>query len=418
MFDSVKRKATALLRWSERYTKTDMVYLASGGFWLVLGYVGQMIMGLLLAIALAKLLPKEVYGTYQFIISTCAIIGGFTLTGMGTALMRSIARGEQGTLRYAFKKQLLWSIGIVLAGSATAIYYLLKGNFELATAFFLCGAIIPFLSGFSLYRPFLEGKQLFRESTTIGLWRRPLPVIAMVVAILLTKDPIILVVTYFASQAISMGLLYWLTIKKYPEPVVENPEVLSYSKHLSVMSFVGLITNNVDNILVFHYLGAAPLAVYALAQIPFAQINKMFGLLSNLVFPKFAQRDFKLLRQTIFHKVLFYFFITILVVISYIIAAPYIFKVLFPNYPEAVLFSQILMLALLVKPAALYAQVFAAHGMTRIQHFMQYSTGALKLTLLVILLPIYGLWGAVYAILIMNVYWTVSLAILFYRRTA
>src|SRR3989344_693692 len=418
MPDSIQRKAINLLRWSEKYTKTDMVYLASGGFWLMLGYAGQMLMGLALAVVLASLLPKSAYGTYQFVIAVCAIIGGLTLSGMGTALMRSIARGSQGTLSYAFRTQLVWSSGIILGGGGLAAYYFINGNIGLATAFLVCGALMPFLSGFSLYRPYLEGKKLFRESTTLGLWRRPLPVIAVVTAVFFTQDPIILVITYFASHTVSMGLLYWIVSKKYPEPASPNPELLNYSKHLSVMGIMNIITNNIDKMLVFHYLGAAPVAAYALAQLPLMQLHKMFGLIGSLIFPKFAQRDFGILRKTLFHKTLVFSLATTATVAVYIITAPYIFKLLFPAYPEAILLSQVLILALLVKPATLYSQVFAAHGLKNVQHFLQYSTALLKIALLIVLLPIYGLWGAVWSTLIISLYWAPVVAILFYARSA
>lgn len=416
MSDSVQQKAVKILRWSEKYTKTDMVYLASGGFWLMLGYVGQMVLGLVLAIALTRFLPKEAYGTYQFIISVCAIIGGFTLSGMGTALTRATARGSLGSLRYAFKKQLLWSTGIILAGGATALYYFWNDNTELALAFLLCGACLPFLSGFSLYRPYLEGRRLFRESTMLGMWRKPLPVIAIVLALLFTKDPIILVVTYFASQTVSMGLLYWLIVKRYPEPAGTNPELLNYSKHLSVMGIVGLIMNNVDKMLVFHYLGAAPVAVYALAQLPSTQLTKILGLIGSLIFPKFARRAFDTLRQTLFHKVFLYFLVIVFLIAIYVSLAPFIFKLLFPTYPEAVLLSQILILALLAKPATLYGQVFAAHGLRGVQYVVQMSTAALKLALLVVLLPLFGLWGAVWAVLVAAIFWGILITALFYGR--
>src|SRR5689334_12787395 len=74
-------RAERLLRWSERYMKTDMVYLAKGSFWLTLGQVAASASGLLLVIGFANLLPKEVYGTYKLILSLAGIIASFSLTG-------------------------------------------------------------------------------------------------------------------------------------------------------------------------------------------------------------------------------------------------------------------------------------------------------------------------------------------------
>jgi hypothetical protein len=37
--NQLKYKAYTFLRWSERHTKTDMIYLTKGGFWLTLAQV-------------------------------------------------------------------------------------------------------------------------------------------------------------------------------------------------------------------------------------------------------------------------------------------------------------------------------------------------------------------------------------------
>ncbi|MBP6860222.1 MAG: oligosaccharide flippase family protein [Candidatus Pacebacteria bacterium] len=411
-----KAAVYAFLRWSERFTRTDMVYLAGGGFWLGLGYAFQLASGIAIAILLANWLPREAYGTYQFIISMSAILSGLTLTGIGTALMRAVARGAKGALPYAFRLQLVWGFGIVIASFGVALYYFINGNIELASAFLIVGACAPLLGAFSLYRPYLEGRKLFRDSTLLGAWRRPVPLIAIAAALYLTDDPILLVLVYFVSHTLSMGLLYLSTVRKYAEPKEEHPEILSYGKHLSVMSIVGLVANNLDNVLVFHYLGAAPLAIYALAQLPLIHTLKTFGLGGSLVFPKYATRTWHEIREGIGSKLALYSFATGIAVVAYIALAPFIFNAVFPAYPEAVIVSQVLILAVLAKPFTLYAQAFAAHGMKKIQHFVQISVSLLKLVLLFILLPIFGLWGAAAAILISTLYWCIILLILFYSH--
>ena len=80
--EKIKIKAYNLLRWSEKWTKTDMIYLARGGFWLTLGQVISSLSAFLLAIAFANLLPKETYGEYKYILSIASILAIPTLTGM------------------------------------------------------------------------------------------------------------------------------------------------------------------------------------------------------------------------------------------------------------------------------------------------------------------------------------------------
>jgi len=71
----------------------------------------------------------------------------------------------------------------------------------------------------------------------------------------------------------------------------------------------------------------------------------------------------------------------------------------FPSYPEAVLISQALALSIMLIPRSTYGQALIAHNKTKSLYILSSFMPALKLTLLYVLLPIYGIWGAVYAIL-------------------
>ncbi|HEV7449289.1 MAG TPA: oligosaccharide flippase family protein [Candidatus Paceibacterota bacterium] len=416
MIERLQARAYRLLRWSEQYTKTDMVYLTRGGFWLGSSYVAQMVNALILSVALANLLPKEAYGTYQFMVSMVSIIAGLTLSGMGTSLMRAVAQGAQGTLAYAFKKQLQWSWGVVIASAIAAAYYLSHGNTGFAIVFVVTGVSSPFFAAFSLYRLYLEGKQLFKESAITGSWRRPLPTVIVVLTLLITHNPVAVVCAYFITQTLSTGLLYWLITRRYREPVQEHPELLAYSKHLSVMGIIALVMNNIDDVVIFHFLGPAQVAAYSLAQLPSIHINTLFGLGSNIIFPKFVTRSYETLQQTLWRKAGLFWIVCLGSVALYIVLSPIIFHILFPAYMDAVLLSDVLMLTVLFKPATLFNQVFAAHGMKGAQYFVQISMALVKLAALAVFIPLWGVWGAVWASVAMVAYWGAALSILFLMR--
>ncbi len=416
MLQRLKHHAARGLRWSEQYTKTDMIYLTKGGFWLAFGHGIQVASGLILAVAFANLLPKESYGTYQFIMSVAAVMSALTLSGMSTAIKRAVANGNEGALPYGFRTQLVWSTSIVFIGGALALYYFVNGNNTLAISFLIVGALSPFVEGFSLYKAYLIGSKRFKESAFLGFWRRPIFIITLLITLLFTDDPAILVSVYFVSSVISAGLLYLLVVQKYKLRETQDTELTSYSKHLSIIGLFATLGNNFDKILMFHYLGAAAVATYMLALLPFTHLYKSFGLISDLVFPKFAKQEFGILKDTLFRKVAIFFLAACVTTSLYLIVAPYVFPILFPAYPEAILLSQVAVLALLTKPNTLYGQVFAAHGEKYIQHFIQISTTVVKILSLIILLPIFGIWGAIYALLIAHVYWSVVVMLLFYMH--
>ena len=80
------------------FFRTDMTYIARGGFWLSLRSVMTGLIAFLLAIAFANLVLPETYGIYRFLLSLSGIISAFALTGLGTAATRAIAQGHSGIL--------------------------------------------------------------------------------------------------------------------------------------------------------------------------------------------------------------------------------------------------------------------------------------------------------------------------------
>ena len=65
----MKNKMVKILRWSEKYINTNMVYAVHGAFWLLLWKGIGMITSIVLLAGFAKWTPKEVYGGYNYILS-------------------------------------------------------------------------------------------------------------------------------------------------------------------------------------------------------------------------------------------------------------------------------------------------------------------------------------------------------------
>lgn len=407
---------TALLRLTERYTKTDMVYLASGGFWLFLGYGTQMVIGVLLSVAFANLLPKEAFGTYQFVISGIAILGIFTLTGMGTAVMRAGANGSSGALRYGVRTQLLWSVGTVCMGIAVSAYYFLQGNTLLASSFLVASLLQPLITGFSLYKWYLQGRGLFRESVIAELLQRVAPFALILLALTVTDNPFVIIATYFGAHALSVAVTYVIVIRRHKLTVGKNETFTTYSKHLSVMESLSELASALDKVLIWVFIGAAPLAGYVLAQMPVLHMQNIFGLVRSLAFPKLTQRTFPELQRILPRKMFLYALVVALAVGLYILIAPFLFGLLFPLYPEAVIYSQALALMVLFIPRALIGQAFAAHEKTRELYISNISTPLVRIVLLLCLLPSIGVWGAIIALIVTEVYGTLLQLYLFRQK--
>lgn len=347
MYQKLKNKIYILLRKSEKWTKTDMIYLASGGFWLTAGQIVSAISSFLLAIAFANLLPKEIYGQYKYILSIASLLSIPTLGGLGTALTQAVARGYDGSLIPVLKTKIKWGLLGALFSLFLAGYYYFNGNTTLTFAFLISSIFLPFMDSFGIYNSFLNGRKEFKISTKYGIITQTTVILLVIAIMYFTNNLFLILFTYFSSWTILRYIFFRLTINNLILNNKKDEETISYGKHLSLMNILPLMAQQIDKIIVFHYLGAAQLAIYAFAIAIPEQLKSPFKNIQALIMPKFSDRSMKEISQSIFSKmfklIIFLLFITVL----YIFAAPFIFKIFFPSYTDSIFYSQLFSISII-----------------------------------------------------------------------
>lgn len=412
--DKLGTKIEQLLRKTEPIFKTDMVYLAHGGFWLTLGQLTSSLIIFILAVAYANFLPKEIYGTYKYVLSFAGILTAFTLAGMNTAVVRAVAQGFEGTLRSAFWMKLRWSILMATLAFVSAGYYLLKGNETLGFSLIIVGVALPVIQSVSLYGSYLNGKKEFRAQSFYGIVSSVVVAVLMLLAIFLTGDVLPLVLAYFVGTAAITFFLYTRTLKKFPPNEKADPSAIEYGKHLSVMTFFGTIAGSLDSFLLWHFLGPIALAVYSFAIAIPNLIKDILGNLTTLALPKLSQRSMKEIRERLPHRMTIIFIIAGLATIGYIIIAPFIYDFFFSQYTEAIWYSQILMLTALFLPTSIIHSALTAHAHKKKLYILSLGSPLSRIGLLVILLPQYGILGAVMSLIGSQLF--ISILLLYFSK--
>jgi len=422
MFLQLRERLFQTLRWSEKYTKTDMVYLASGGFWITIGQAVSSISALALAIAFANLAPQETYGTYKYLLSLAAIFSIFTLPGMNSAIAQAVAKGDDSIVRPALRSRIQWSMLGTLISFAGGLYYFINGNVELGSALILIGVTIPFFDTFTLYNGYLTGKKNFKTETTYHLLSQTISVIFIIVTIFLTKNVLLILLAYFMPLAIVRFFIFKRTTHALP-PISKDKKIdISYGKHLSAINILGVIASNVDKILLWKLLGPVQLAIYSFAVAIPEQARGPFKGLSNIALPKFAAQppgSIQLTFRSFWYTFLMYIILLFIVSMAYIAIAPTVFKILFPNYLESVFYSQILAFFLFTGAQSIPATLLTAYKRTGTQYILTVSRSTIQIILLFILIPQFGIMGAVFAIVATNTFnliTTIVAVVLEHRR--
>lgn len=407
MLERIKVKIYNLLRWSEKHTKTDMVYLAKGGFWLTTGQVFSSLSGFLLAMAYANFLPKESYGLYKYILSLSGVINSLTLTGMNTAVTQAVARGMEGILKPAFWSNIKWSIFMIFAAFAISIYYFINNNLTIAISILIAGALSPIIQSAALYDAFLNGKKQFKTLTIRNIFRNITPAISIVIVIYFTNNVTLIISTYFLSSILITLLFYLQTAKQYPMHNDMNAYILNYSKHLSVMNILGTVAEYLDKILIFHFFGATELAIYTFSTAVPNQIKAIVSNIKILALPKLSERPIEEIMQMLKNKVILSILIIILLIATYMITASFIYEALFPQYIDSVFYSQIFSLSFFGLIGLLPLTTLKAKAAKKQLYIYTTSMSLFQILATLLFVYFYGILGAIIAIVVHRIVATI-----------
>ena len=119
--------------------------------------------------------------------------------------------------------------------------------------------------------------------------------------------------------------------------------------------------------------------------------------------PKLSQRNIGELKKSLPPKMIKLFLILIPVVIFYFFIAPLFYQLLFPQYTESIIYSQVFALTILFFPKSFMVKTLTAHAKKKQLYIFKTLIPILKIILFFILLPTHGIWGAIITILIIQV---------------
>lgn len=395
----LKEKVMKLLNWSQKYTKTDMTYVAKGSFWWLVGKVGLFLISFATMVAFANWLPKEGYGIYQFVIAGLAILSIFTLPGLNTAIIKSIAQKKEGTLQLAVKERIKWgTIGAFLS-LGLAGWYFLQGNNLLAAAFLLGALFVPFKETFHIFAFFWNGKKRFDLQAKYQVISAGLSTLLIIPTIYLTNNVLIIIAVFLASHTFFDFLLY----KKTERQAIDNErdhQAIPFGKNLTLINTLQTAAAHIDKIIIWKFLGPVPVAIYAFALLPALRIQELMPI-TPLALPKLGENKIDGERKKgVISKFLRLFVVTIPAAAALILIAPFLYRLVFPQYMESVVYFQALSALIALSPFLLLSAALTAEMKKKALYVINTGAPLLKIILFFALLPSFGIWGIIAAILI------------------
>ncbi len=362
----LKEKINNLFTLGTEFFGLNLKYFGKAASWVTLSQIINGILAFVLVIILTRLLPKETYGLYRYVLSIADLLTIFTLTGMNSAVAQAVAAGNEGALIKSVKHQLKWNLMMTAASFAVAIYYFLNNSCMLALSLLRIGALWPIILALNTYLAFLIGKKNFRLNSIFNTGSTLIYVAGMLLAIIFTNKIPALIFIYSLATLSSNLIFYFRTLKIYKPKKDGTEDFIVFGWKLSSLKVVGIVAGQIDNIIMNHFFGPAQLAIYALARILPDNIIPLIKDVVNTGMPNLAQKNVEEINKVFYKRIIQGLALGIIASSFYSFIAPTIFKYLLPKYLESVYYSQLLSISFVfLFPLAYMGAVFISQKLTR-----------------------------------------------------
>lgn len=390
-----------------------MVYLARGGFWTIVDRFGSALISIAVLWAFGNWLSQESYGVYRYIIAAVGIASITSLNGLGTALIPSIAREQEGSLSLAFKTKFTWAFLGAAGLTAMAVWYLINSNTQLALIFFASAVFLPWYIAPQIFGPYWVAKKRFDLDAKYRLAIAFVSTVFLIATIYATDDIFIILLVFFAVKT-PLSLLFYIKTVRQVQNTKEDPGMVRFGKSLSIMEAADEISKHLDKVLMWFFLGPVQVAVYSFAQLPLEKITGFLPVLT-LALPKLGEGKIREKKGGILRKFFKLFFVFIPGAAVLALLAPPLFRFVFPQYIDSVPYFQALTVLVALTPFLVLQAALIADARMKELYVIRITGPALKILLFLLLLPLYGIWGVVLALIVSEAI-TGILALFYFRR--
>lgn len=387
------------LKYTEKYTNTDMVYLAKGGGWLFLSSLVSMATSFVLSIIFANFLDKNTFGIYKYVLTIFGYLGFFTLSGMGIAMVRSVAQGKEGSIYNVIWTMARWGLVGSLFSMAASIYYYANNNMLLGTCFFIAIFFLPFINVFNIYIPVLKGRKKFNTASKYEIALQFIYFIFVLFVVITWPSLPYLLLPFLITYSVFQLLLLFYFQKNNKLNQEKDDEMEKQGIHLSLVFFIGLAASSIDHLIVYYFLGPVELAIYFIALAPVHQMKGLVKIIGQLALPKLSASHETLLRYVVLKKTVLFALFLLLPIAIYIVLVPIFFDVFYPNYTESVGLSRILAISLFGSAGILSLNYFYSRNFTKKIYQWNIVTFVVKVVLMLSGIYLWGLIGVAFAYL-------------------
>lgn len=392
-FDKIINKIEKRLEINLRYFSKNLSYMFANN-------IITIVLAMALSIMLARVLSKDVFGQYNFIISIFGLISILSMSGMNTSLTRSCAKGFEGSFKEATKSRIRWgSIGSFVL-FIIGLYYYIEGSFSLSFGFMVTAIFFISYFSFRTFYGYLLGKKRFKSWS---LYLSSVVIVVNISTVIIAyyfRNLIIIILVLLGISSLMNAIFLLKTLKESRNDKIDK-ETIPYGKHLTLVNSVSIIKSHLDKIIIGFLLGFEALAIYSVAVTIPRQIKPIWSIITNIIFPDISRKSKKDAYSAIKKRFKYIILLGVIIIIIGIIIIPPIISYFYSEkYIEAIFYAQLLMISTIGGTSIILVNLATAQK--KLNHIYKISIipPIIYIVLLFLLTLLYGLMGTALAAII------------------
>jgi O-antigen/teichoic acid export membrane protein len=363
---------------------------------------GVLVLSMITSIMWARCVSKEVYGSYQLIVSVMTIVGGFCLRGLNESMTISSAKRYDGNTKKIFGIQL--ACALIGAGVLAAVgFHYAKQDALLLAPFLVAAFFFPFEQFKVLCSSWINGRGHVEKLFILNLAEMGTWALVFFGMIWLGVHSLtgLLTAKFLISALITSGVVY--LIFKSLKNNTPNEQTIDYGLHTSLaLSLGGLIV--ADKILIGAHLSVADVAVYSVALLFPDQIKMIYGVINQILVPDMykaesIQHGWDYLKPKALKICLLFAAIGVAGFVLFPVVIPLLFS---QKYIEAVGYAKWLWLSLALSAPTTYLSNLLVAQQKKIYVYLSNVLIPCSAIVFYLIFMHQGLWGFVTARVIYN----------------
>lgn len=384
---------------SKKYN-IDFDYFSRNFFWSNLMILTNMFLAFILNLFLIKMLPVAEYGRWQWFLTIFTLSGVFALSGFDIIGRKSFLENYYSSFfritRIRIIALLFASFCFLCAAAYSYFYYPNLWPYFIV----LCFAV--HLYNLRLYPSYLYSKDNFRVTSFTGSIKNIIFTTVTIIFLLLKFQLIYIFLVYYGVQLIFdliMTIYYWNIIKLKENTTSEDPNLMNLGFKFTLINFIPNISG-LDKFIMPIYLSLEDLGYYSIAL--FFPIL-IFGLLQklsyNLFFKKIKGISKKQITRFFLTKGILLFIVYLIFCLLSFFVIYFIFKYYFNiNNLQLVIYSVVILISgFFWVGTEIIRNYYSVSGDTKRYTKVEIISSILNLVLIFLLIPFFGLLGAVIA---------------------